>query len=345
MKHFKKVLLITVLLLSLLYISFRLVKRVAVNSILIDRVTVEVNGADQNLFIYGSDETNPVLLFVHGGPGLPESPLFLKYNRSLLDNYTLVFWEQRGSGFSYSPDLEIESITGDLIVEDLCEVSRYLTKRFSSEKVGLIGHSWGTIVGVQAVVREPDLFSAYIGISQKSSVAEAEAVIFRKTIALAESDGNRELVQQLREIADSSGSFNYNNKEDRIAVRKASIGYGGGIYGESGYGKYLSPYLFSYEYGSASGMYRLIKGLLLSVDALLDDMNGADLTATVDSVGVPFYIIQGKHDLQTPHEESYRFFEKVRAPEKAFFTLENSAHNPLYEEPQRVGEIIDSLMR
>lgn len=343
MKGFLKIITLVFTVIVVLYGSFRMVKTLFIKPYLIDQEQIVVNNTRQNLFMFGTEETNPVILFVHGGPGLPESPLFLKYNRDLLENFTVVFWEQRGSGYSKVSDTT--EISDSVLVSDLCEISRYLMERFSREKVALLCHSWGTILGVRAVETSPELFSAYIGVSQKSSLHEAESLIFQKTLELVATDNNEELLRELQGIGDSSGvSYDFTDKEKRMAVRKASIEYGGGIWGETGYGTYLPTYLFSYEYGSIPGMWRLINGLVVSVESLLDDMNRADLTAEVMSLEVPFYIIQGKHDLQTPYEESRRLSDRIEAPAKEFFTFENSAHNPLYEEPEKANRIIEEII-
>lgn len=323
------------------FFIFRISCWFSVKEYLIGREKVLINGVYQNLFHYGRKKDAPVMLVIHGGPGFPESPLFLKYNRDLLENYHVVFWEQRGSGVLWkeSPD---KDLTLSTIVHDACLVSRHLVQAHSCKKITLLCHSWGTIVGLKAVQSSPDLFNGYIGISQKSSLIESERVIYTETIKKAKRQ-NEKLHRALQKLGNNSASgYDFKSKEGRMTVRKASISLGGGIYSEKSYLPYLVPYLLSYEYGSFTGIYSLVRGILKSVDNLLDDMNSIDLTDPTHSrkVAVPVLILQGEHDLQTPHSEANRLFNLLTSPQKSFVTFNNSSHNPHFEEPQKANETI-----
>ena len=135
---------------------------------------IPVGGMDQYLVIRGEDADKPVLLMLHGGPGTPEFPLMRDPNLVLEKEFVVVHWEQRGAGKSFSPDIPVESMTTNQLIADAAEVSNYLRKRFKQEKIYLMGHSWGSFLGILTAQRYPKLFHAYVGIGQVASQYQAE---------------------------------------------------------------------------------------------------------------------------------------------------------------------------
>ena len=120
-----------------------------------EKVFVNINGMEQGMFIISKDATHPVLLYLHGG--MPDYFLTQKYPTGLEDYFTVVWWEQRGSGLSYSTDIPPESITVEQLISDTLAVTNYLRQRFGQEKIYLMGHSGGTFIGIQAAARAPEL--------------------------------------------------------------------------------------------------------------------------------------------------------------------------------------------
>ena len=131
-----------------------------------EKVHVKINGADMGMIIKSRDIKNPVLLFVHGGPGMPEYPLTEEFPTGLEDNFTVVWWDQRGSGLSYKSHMDKGNMTTDVFVSDIIEVSKYLCSRFGKEKIYLMAHSWGSYIGIKAAQEAPELYYAYIGMGQ-----------------------------------------------------------------------------------------------------------------------------------------------------------------------------------
>jgi len=144
-----------------------------------EKIHVSINGVDQGMFIKSKDINNPVLLFVHGGPGMPEYWLTQRYPTGLEDIFTVVWWEQRGAGLSYSADIPPETMTAEQFVADTIEVTKYLRQRFGKEKIYLMAHSWGSYIGIQAAAREPDLYYAYIGMGQISHQIQSEQLAYQ----------------------------------------------------------------------------------------------------------------------------------------------------------------------
>ena len=131
-----------------------------------ERVTVEIGGIPQGMIIQSVDPANPVLLFLHGGPGMTEVFMELDYPTGLERHFTMVWWEQRGAGMSFSPDIPPETMTMEQMIADTIEVADYLRDRFDQDRILLLGHSWGSYLGIQVAAAAPDRFLAYVGMAQ-----------------------------------------------------------------------------------------------------------------------------------------------------------------------------------
>ena len=133
---------------------------------LAEKIWVNINGIPQGMFIQSKEPTNPVLLFLHGGPGMPEYWLTKQYPTGLEAYFTVVWWDQRGSGLSYTPNIPPETMTYEQLIADTVAVTNYLRDRFHKEKIYLMAHSGGTFFGIQVAARYPELYHAYIGMAQ-----------------------------------------------------------------------------------------------------------------------------------------------------------------------------------
>ena len=127
-----------------------------------EKVHVRINGVDQGMIIRSRDMSHPVLLFVHGGPGMPGYVLEQKYPTRLEDDFTVVWWDQRGAGLSHD-GVPRASMTREQFVSDTIAVTDYLRERFGQDRIFLLGHSWGSYIGIQAAAQHPELYRAYIG--------------------------------------------------------------------------------------------------------------------------------------------------------------------------------------
>jgi pimeloyl-ACP methyl ester carboxylesterase len=162
-----------------------------------EKVFVDINGVEQGMFIESKDINNPVLLFVHGGPGMPEYWLTQRYPTGLEDYFTVVWWDQRGAGLSYNVDLPPETMTAEQFISDTLEVTNYLLNRFGKEKIYLMAHSWGSYIGIQAAAREPELYYAYIGKGQISYQIKSEQLANEYALEQYRKNGNTDIVQRL----------------------------------------------------------------------------------------------------------------------------------------------------
>src|SRR5579859_5408059 len=162
-----------------------------------EKVFVNINGTQQGMFIKSRDVTHPVLLFVHGWPGMPEYWLTRRYPTGLENDFTVVWWEQRGAGLSYSPSLPPETMTAEQFISDTLAVTNYLRQRFGQDKIYLMAHSWGTYIALQAAARAPELYRAYIGVGQITYQAKSEQLAYAYALDYYRQAGNTDIVRRL----------------------------------------------------------------------------------------------------------------------------------------------------
>jgi pimeloyl-ACP methyl ester carboxylesterase len=147
-----------------------------------EKVYTKINGVNMGMIIKSKNRSNPVLLFVHGGPGMPEYPFTETYPAGLEENFTVVWWDQRGAGLSYNSDIQKETMTTEQFVSDTVKVTNYLRERFGQDKIYLMGHSWGSYIAIQAAAKSPELYHAYIGVGQISNQMESEKIAYEYMI-------------------------------------------------------------------------------------------------------------------------------------------------------------------
>ncbi|MFM9887279.1 MAG: alpha/beta fold hydrolase, partial [Burkholderiales bacterium] len=128
-----------------------------------EKIRVDINGALQGMFIKSKNTRNPVLLYLHGG--IPDYFLTQRYPTGLEEDFTVVWWDQRGSGISYHPDMPPQTVNLEQLVSDTVELTKILRNRFAKEKIYLMGRSGGTVIGIQAAAQAPQLYHAYIAVA------------------------------------------------------------------------------------------------------------------------------------------------------------------------------------
>src|SRR5918912_542608 len=160
-----------------------------------EKVFIDVNGMRQGMTIEGKSASHPVLLYLHGG--LPDYFLAKRYPTGFEDLFTGAWWEQRGSGLSYSPDIPKESLTTEQFIADTLAVTDYLRRRFGQEKIYLMGHSGGTFFGIQAAARAPERFHAYIGVAQMVHQLESERLAYEYMLGRFREMGDTAMVRKL----------------------------------------------------------------------------------------------------------------------------------------------------
>src|SRR5690242_17676217 len=147
--------------------------------------SITVGGIPQSIWFRGISKSNPALILLHGGPGTSESELFRHYNSSLEQHFLVVYWEQRGTGRSFHSDISPSSMTIAQFVRDLDEVVELVRHRFGKDKVALIAHSWGSVLGTIYASRHPEKVSVYVGIAQIADVPQGRKLSYEFAISQA----------------------------------------------------------------------------------------------------------------------------------------------------------------
>ena len=295
-------------------------------------MAVEIGGIQQWISVRGSDPANPILLFIHGGPGSPMMPESWTFQRPWEDFFTVVQWDQRGAGKTFSaagrtPD---SALTIDRIQADAEELVDSLRHRYGKRKIFLMGHSWGSILGVRVALARPQWLYAYIGVGQVVNGMRNEVVGYRQTLVEARRVGNDSAVRALESIAPYPDPDRPLSMDKIIAERRWDVALGGMLYGkardQSSEAWQLSPDYTAYDDTSA------ILGIGPSIQALLPAMAATNFDA--DTVfRTPVFIFAGKDDRTTPETEARAYFDRIHAPAKRFFEIDHASHYVVNEAP------------
>lgn len=292
---------------------------------------VDINGTGHELMIRGKDKNNPVIIFVHGGPGVSEIPYAAKYQDLLERDFTIVHYDQRASGKSYHFGEDYSSLSTDLLVNDLLELTDYISARFHQKKVILVGHSFGTYVGIQAAQRAPEKYEAYIGIGQMSNMVESELDGLNYTIEQAKLRGNTTDADYLQGLAEKVRSGKM--LTPRQYVRK----YGGAARLIDDNADLIKGFLLRPEYNLLD-IIRYLRSVAYAQDVLIGQSLRKPLPTFVTKLDLPVYFIMGKYDYMTSTISAKAYFDQIDAARKEFMAYDQSAHYPQFEEKEKFSK-------
>lgn len=302
-----------------------------------------IGGIDQWLYVRGQDKSNPMILFVHGGPASPLMPTIWEFQRPIEEYFTVVNYDQRGAGKTYletDPKSISASIQIDQYVEDAIEIAEYVRKRYGKEKLILMGHSWGTVIGMKIALERPDLFHAYVGIGQVINAYDNERLSFEHGLEQARQHGNEQAVAELESIAPYPGDQPI-TRERIIIARKWAQFYGGLSAYRDGEAKYyFGASLLSPAYGCEAAR-AIDQGSLFTLGRILPEFLHVDFK-DVHEFPIPIVMFMGRHDYTTPSAPTAAWLEQVDAPYKQGVWFEHSAHMIPWEEP---GKTLVSLLK
>lgn len=298
---------------------------------------VRIGGTVQWVLQRSEDIRNPILLYVHGGPGTSQLTSNRRNTRDLERHFVVVNWDQRGAGKSFSAIAE--GVTIDRFVEDTRDLTEYLLTKYGQDRLVLVGHSWGTVVGALTVSRYPELFSCYVGIGQVARMAEGERLSYEWTLEQARARGNRKAVHALEDMGPPPYSGKW--QEKTIRQRGFLAQFGGEIHGSSrgAMAPVLGGLLLSREY-SLPDRLNYFRGIFTSMRLLWPELMTVDLFEAVPELAVPVFFVEGRHDRESPSEVAERYFSALRAPAKHLVWFEYSAHLPNTEERDRFNRFL-----
>lgn len=300
---------------------------------------ITVNGDRQNIRVRSQSADLPVLLFLHGGPGVCDRNWVMKYQSDLSEVCTMVCWDQRASGKSCTKASLNGGITVEMMIEDACAVVDELCRRFGKEKIYIVGHSWGSILGVMLTKRIPEKIAYYIGMGQFVEGAENERLSYEFCLNEARRVGDDKVVAKLEKGAPVNGM--YPDKDAMMLQRDCLTKYGGAEYHcrEGIVKSLLIPLIKSDEY-SLPELVKYARGALTLPDKLWGEVIANNFFETASKLDVPVLITQGRHDYNTPSEIVSRWIDMLDAPAKEIVWFEESAHSPIKEEPELWGRVI-----
>jgi len=303
-----------------------------------EKLQVKINGVEQGMFIKSRDTTHPVLLLLHGG--LPLYFLTPKYPTGLEEDFTVVWWERRGTGLSYDADVAPGTITVEQLISDTLEVTNYLRHRFGQQKIYLMGHSGGTFIGIQAAARSPQLYHAYIGVAQMSNQLRSEVLAYEYILTRYQEIGETGMVRKLEA---SPVTMTGGTPQAYLALRDHamhSLGIGTTRDMRSVLiGVFLPSLTFrEYTLGEKVNLWRgkWQSGVSVGWDSIL----ATNLTKQVPALDLPVYFLEGRYDYTCSYTLAKDYFRELSAPVKGFYTFEQSAHSPIFEEPETVRKIL-----
>jgi pimeloyl-ACP methyl ester carboxylesterase len=299
-----------------------------------DSTLVEVGGIKQAISIRGRDTRNPILLVVHGGPASPEMPHAFTFQSPWEDYFTVVEWDQRGAGKTYAAN-DPGAVKGTLTIarmsQDAVELTHYLRNRFHKQKIFMLGHSWGSILGATVAHEHPELLYAYIGVGQVVNNRRSEELGYKATVVAAQADHNE---GALRDLATLAPYPNDATTIENISLERKWLEYYGGVaWRRHGFEWVAHTWSLSPDYGEAD-LDAIGAGSRFSLMQLLPQLLAVNFD-NLTHFSCPIFIFTGRHDLSVSHEVAAEWYQKLYAPEKRLVWFENSAHLPMLEEPGR----------
>jgi len=298
-------------------------------------VSVRIGGIDQWIHVRGQNVNNPILLFIHGGPGIAFIPLAGSFQGPWESRFTVVQWDQRGAGKTYATndrDLQRRTMTVSQMKQDALEVVNYLRTRFEREQIAVVGLSWGSVLGLWLAHEHPDLIAAYVGVGQYVNGRLNETTGYEDALKEARAQGNAEAIRDLESIQPYP--------PPDVDLRKGSIA-------QEWQAKLLGPppdrprfvdirrilftVLSAPEY-SLSDVYGFTRGQLFSLQVLIPEVKKLDMATLGTDFRVPVFFFQGRHDPYTRPALIEKYAETITAPQRELVWFEDAGHFPFFED-------------
>jgi pimeloyl-ACP methyl ester carboxylesterase len=285
---------------------------------------VRIGGVDQWLLIRGHDRSRPVLLFLHGGPGMPAMFLAHACQRELERSFVVVHWDRRGAGKSYSAGVDARALNVRQVLDDTFEVSRLLRQRFGQDRIYLVAHSWGTYLGLLAIREHPEYYSAYVGMGQMAGPLARVREIQRDFVLRCATGANdMPTIDMMRR----GGPIN----EDMLFQCHGELWKSSSFLPILLTGLRAPEYTFRDALHVKPGANRVNREMKYNVDP-------RPLIGEVNALNVPVFFFLGRHDYNTPSRVAADYLSRLSAPLKSVTWFEQSGHFPFFEEPARFNQ-------
>jgi len=290
----------------------------------IERLTV--GGIPQQILIQSVHPSNPVLLFIHGGPSMPVPGVcsrgrdyaLVTNTKELVQHFTLVFWDQRGTGTSYSKHIPQETMRLEQFVQDALEVTDYLRQRFGKDKIHLAAHSWGTVIGLTLASRYSERYCSYTGFSQITNWAENDKLSYQWLLQKASKTGNSKALRELKELGEPP--YTEGAKQWSV-IRKWQFKFNTMFYNNNDkksatFFSAFQIFLKSPDFTWRNIYNSLVRGFALAyTDKFVEDLNSFDFFTSAPALRIPVMFIHGSKEKHIMPELVIRYVEQLDAPQ------------------------------
>ena len=297
-----------------------------------------LGGLNQWVMIRGARVDNPPLVMLHGGPGLSETALFRRFNAALEQHYTVVYWDQRGAGNSFSRSIEPWTMTVDQFLDDLDELVNAVRVRLGQRAVTLFGHSWGSAIGVLYAERFPEKVAAYVGSGQIGDWGASEAASYAIALTEALRARDEKVLAKLRRIGPPPYSAKAVFTERTCLAR---------LEGQMSIARLweMARIALSERGSSVVGLLDQVRGFRWSMDVMWPEVSRLNLLELAPELRVPVFLLLGRRDHWVPPVTSVAYFEALSAPLKRLVWFDESGHEPFMDEPARFNRAMIELVR
>ena len=297
-----------------------------------ERFYVTLGGIEQAIHIRGQDINNPVIIWLHGGPGWNDTYNLSAFQYEMEHEYTFVRWDQRGAGRTYyrNPNAPLSL---DILVSDLNDLVDYTTERFG-QPIYIVGHSWGSVLGITYASQHPEKIVAFIGVGQNVIMAENTRLAIEAGIIRATANGNFNDVEQMTDIYEKIGNKGFSDSDFDFYDFAIAQGLPG---------KYLTPKgenvvwdsMFSPYFGFTEQrqLISLMTSIYFNFDRNRPLFNSLDSFTPPQRLEVPVAFIMGSEDYVTNTALVVEYYNNVDAPSKSIFIIEGAGHNLMLSQP------------
>ena len=299
----------------------------------------DISGVQHYLLHYQGVPEAPVLLFIHGGPGQSEAAMAYMIEEYAERNYTIVYYDQRGAGKTYLKNKK-ERPNTELLKKDLLGVVCYLKNLYKKEKIGIIGHSWGSVLGSMFALEHPEHTLCYIGCGQVVNLMENESVGFSKLKEAIEKSGNRNDQKKLSKIGEYPVPyFDMNVYRKMGMVRSLQGKYKLAASADWNMAKLIlkSPII------GMKDIVPFIVGITVNMQVMKELMS-FDLREKGSDYQVPVFYVLGEEDQQTPIELGEKYFHEIKAPMKELYVIEKAGHNVMLDNVEEYRKVICGIV-
>jgi len=309
--------------------------KIAGQKLIDQKLKVTLGGLSQKVHIKTRDDNLPVLLFLHGGPGVVNRHSVIKDHSDLLDTFTLAAWDQRGSGGSYR-GAERATLTVCQLTDDAAQLVDWLCARFNKDKIFIIGGSWGSLLGSHLAYRYPEKIAACVGFGQVVDGSKNEEISYKFALDAARKAEDEKAIRILEELGEPKNGVYKNGIDGLMAQRKIMMKYGGYSPNKKKrgmFGSFVKPILLSGEY-SLCDIIGIVRGYRYVLKSMWDEVAVVNLADACGSFKMPYFIFDGRLDFNTPASLVEEYFDKIEAPRKELVWFEKSGHNPMSDEAE-----------